>query len=427
MRLRPRLYKICLSCAAGLAALLPACGGGSGGETGGGTGGTTMVKTVAESDGATATGTGGGTGGGGGHGTLEVSLTDAPSCGFDNVYVTVSKVRVHQSSDAGEDAGDWHEITLKQPEKIDLLELTNGKLKPLGEVALPAGHYTQMRLVLEPNRPANPTANSVVVSATATEVALDTPSAVQSGLKLHHPFDIEAGAHVSLTLDFDACKSIVVKGKGKGGYALKPVISVIPTTASGSISGYVPAGFGNTIISAQQNGVIVKSTVPDAQGKFVLSPLPQSATGYAVVVTADGSVNAAITGVPVTSGGDTVLGTQTARVALMGSGMRPITGAVNPVAAQGTVRAIQSYSNGLKIEVAFRSADLNTGTYTIPVASAAPLLGTFGPLPIALTPDYAVTGRYMLEASANGYATQTVSADLGVGDVVRSFTLVPSP
>jgi hypothetical protein len=33
-------------------------------------------------------------------GTLRVSLTDAPACGFDHVYVTVEKVRVHSNAAA---------------------------------------------------------------------------------------------------------------------------------------------------------------------------------------------------------------------------------------------------------------------------------------------------------------------------------------
>ncbi len=46
-------------------------------------------------------GSSGGGGGGGATaqpGTLGVSLTDAPACGFDAVNVTVSKVRIHQTN-----------------------------------------------------------------------------------------------------------------------------------------------------------------------------------------------------------------------------------------------------------------------------------------------------------------------------------------
>ena len=41
-------------------------------------------------------------GGGGGTptGTMRLSLTDSPACGYDNVFVTVEKVRVHQSGGA---------------------------------------------------------------------------------------------------------------------------------------------------------------------------------------------------------------------------------------------------------------------------------------------------------------------------------------
>src|SRR5713101_4173113 len=56
-------------------------------------------------------------------GTLGVSMTDAPACGFDEVNVTVSKVRVHQSSTADDKAAGWTDITLNHPQKINLLTL----------------------------------------------------------------------------------------------------------------------------------------------------------------------------------------------------------------------------------------------------------------------------------------------------------------
>jgi len=48
-------------------------------------------------------------------GTLGVSLTDAPACGFDEVNITVSKVRVHQSGSADDKAAGWTDITLDPP------------------------------------------------------------------------------------------------------------------------------------------------------------------------------------------------------------------------------------------------------------------------------------------------------------------------
>ena len=113
-------------------------------------------------------------------GTLGVSLTDAPACGFEAVNVTVSKVRVHQSDNASENAAGWTDITLSPPRKINLLDLNdptqpNFALESLGETPLPAGHYTQLRLVLDRNT-GQSLANSVVLKNTTAEIALDTPS-----------------------------------------------------------------------------------------------------------------------------------------------------------------------------------------------------------------------------------------------------------
>ncbi len=107
-------------------------------------------------------------------GTLGVSVTDAPACGFDEVNVTVSKVRVHQSDNASESAAGWTDITLNPPRKINLLDLDNGALASLGETPLEAGHYTQLRLVLDRNT-GQSLANSVVLSTTPpnhTEIPL---------------------------------------------------------------------------------------------------------------------------------------------------------------------------------------------------------------------------------------------------------------
>src|SRR3990172_7656429 len=218
----------------------------------------------------------GGGGGGGvggdpapGQGTLGVSMTDAPACGFDAVNVTVIKVRTHQSSSASDTDAGWTDITLSPARKINLLDLSNGVLQSLGETPLAAGHYTQLRLVLDPNTAAGLT-NSVVPTG-GVETALVTPSAVQSGIKLINQFDVAAGERVDLLLDFDACKSVVKRGNGT--YALKPVIKVIPFVPNG-IKGFVDTALlgSDVMVTAQQNGEIKQSTAPIAiSGEFFLA------------------------------------------------------------------------------------------------------------------------------------------------------------
>src|SRR4029077_13712184 len=264
-------------------------------------------------------GCGSSSGGGGGTtaqpGTVSVSMTDAPACGFDQVNVTVSKVRAHQSDNASENAAGWTDITLNAARKINLLDLNDPDpndpsraLEFLGVTPLEAGHYTQLRLVLVPNSGGPPFANSILRSGIPGEIALDTPSAVQSGIKLIHQFTVDSGQRVDLLLDFDACKSIVHTGSDK--YKLKPVIKVIPFVLNG-IDGFVDKTLlaNNVIVSAQVNGTIVRATVPNTQtGEFFLAHLDPTncpTTCYDVVITARNSptdtccATAVITGVPV--------------------------------------------------------------------------------------------------------------------------------
>jgi hypothetical protein len=207
--------------------------------------------------------------GGSAPGSVSVSLTDGPACGLDAVNVTVSKVRIHQSDSASENAAGWTEITLNPPRKINLLDLNdpsqpNLALEHLGETPLPAGHYTQLRLVLVPNNGSLPPANSVVLSGTTNEIPLVTPSAVQSGIKLIHQFVVGSGQRVDLLLDFDACHSIVQTGNAT--YKLKPVIKVIPFVLNG-IEGFVDTALlgDNVVVSAQSTGNIVRVTRPNTR------------------------------------------------------------------------------------------------------------------------------------------------------------------
>lgn len=115
------------------------------------------------------------------------------------------------------------------PKRINLLTLTDGVLEELGQTALQPGQYTQLRLFLQPNSQSEPFNNSVLPSG-GDEESIDTPSGVESGIKLIHEFDVEEGLQVDLVLDFDACESIV--NQGNGGYLLKPVISITPINAN---------------------------------------------------------------------------------------------------------------------------------------------------------------------------------------------------
>ncbi|WP_280151001.1 DUF4382 domain-containing protein [Piscinibacter sp. XHJ-5] len=342
-----------------------------------------------------------------GTGTMRVALTDAPSCGYDAVNVTVEKVRVHKSSSAADSDGGWSEVVLSPAKRVDLLSLQNGVLSELGQTALPAGKYQQLRLVLAENSNAQPLANSVVPTG-GTETALDTPSAQQSGLKMNVDLDVNADQLLDLVLDFDACKSVVRAGNS-GHYKLKPVVRVIPRFVSG-VSGVVAAGWpaATTQVSLQQDGVVVRATAPDNTGKFMLQPVAPGT--YDLVIASPGQTTVVVTGVVVTADTVTALNAAAAAIAATASANGTAKGKVTTGATtiDASTRAVQTLSGGHTIELTAAPADSTTGDYSHTLPVAAPLVAPFVAAPgtLAFVADTAVAGKYSVQASALG-ATKT--------------------
>jgi hypothetical protein len=377
-------------------------------------------------------GGGGGGSGSAGMGTLAVSLTDAPSCGFTAVNVTVSKVRVHQSSSAGTGDGGWTDITLNPARKINLLDLTNGTLAELGQAALQAGHYTQLRLVLT----GQGTSNSIIlVSNPGVEIPLDTPSAIQSGIKLINQFDVPANQRTDLLIDFDVCKSVVLTGNNT--YRLMPVIRVIPFALNG-ITGFIDSALmanqnaSHVRVFAEQNGTVIRATAPASTGEFRLARLEPGT--YDVVIAADGRATAVITGVPVAAAPSiTSVSTVAQPITLPASSTANVSGTVTLNPANSTVvpfvAAKQSLSPAPAVTVALRPVSLLDFSYTMPLPTAAPLLGSYTTsLPIAFSAaaQGSVAGKYSVSASAEGYQTQNSALlDLSTGGKTFNATLTP--
>lgn len=271
---------------------------------------------------------------------------------------------------------------------------------------------------------------------------LDTPSAIQSGIKLIHQFDVGSGQRVDLLLDFDACKSIVQTGNGM--YKLKPVIKVIPTVLNG-INGFVDKTLPNVLISAQQGGTIIRETVLNTQtGEFFLAHLAPG--NYDVVITADNHATAVIAGVPVpdlTSITPVSTNSMPAPPITLGQDPSPktISGTVtlSPLSATDEtvfVAAKQTFGSSptvtVKSQVAVSEVDSQnnpTGNYpyTLTLPIAAPSLGQYAtPLPITLTPQSAVAKKYAIETSAAGYQTKSLNIpDITTVNTPQNFILTP--
>lgn len=350
---------------------------------------------------------GGGDPGGGiaDSGTLRVAMTDAPACGYDSVNVTVQKVRVHQSSSAADGDAGWSEIVLNPARRLDLLSLTNGVLSELGQTPLAAGKYTQLRLVLADNAATAPWANSVVPAGGA-EVPLKTPSGQQSGVKTNIDIDIAANKMADLVLDFNACRSVVRAG-ASGNYLLNPVVTVIPRFISG-VSGYVASSLANgaTTVSLQQGGAIVKATVPDSTGRFLLRPV--AAGTYTLVVTAPGDATVIVTSVVVTTDTVTAVNLPSAPVNSAASASGTVAGTVTvtpaPSSIDAAVRVLQPLTGGGTVEIVGGPVDGATGKYVHALAVAAPLVASYvaGPGLLTFSADGGAAGKYVLEARSGG-------------------------
>jgi len=259
------------------------------------------------------------------------------------------------------------------------------------------------------------------------EVPLDTPSGVQSGIKLIHPFTVEPNEFEDLVLDFDACRSIVVRGNGT--YGLKPVMRAMPGTLTG-IGGIVDLTLTGVVVSAQKDGVVVRETVPNSAGAFVLEPIDPAQSPYDVVITAPDHATAVVAAVPVETDKTTQISTSVTPISLPAAGSpatRTVSGTVMPAAASPAARALQAVGAVPVVEIAYVNADDMTGLYSLTLPVDAPVLATYAtPLPLTFAPQGGSAGQYTIEASATGYVTQTAPADVSSANVTGlDFTLVP--
>lgn len=206
----------------------------------------------------------------GGNGTLSVDLTDASTDQYQAVYVTVEAIGVHMSGDV-EDS--WE--TVGTPNKTyDLLQLVNGVRETLGIADLPAGRYTQMRLILgdTPDSSINilslahPFANYVIdLDGNAHE--LKVPSGMQTGIKIVQGFDINENSTTELVLDFDAGASVVIAGNS-GQYLLKPTIKVLNTREASIINGVVTNSSDDSLVEgALVSAQVYNAAAADAKDK----------------------------------------------------------------------------------------------------------------------------------------------------------------
>ena len=157
-------------------------------------------------------------------GTLGLSLTDAPpdAKNITGVYITINEIQCHLGN-------QW--ITCEEfegPQIYELMELTGGNSTLLGEFALPAGNYTQIRFMLDiPEMGSHPASPGCYIEfADNSTEPLFVPSGNETGYKATGRFEVSANETVTVTADFDVSEPGTVHVAGSR-YILKPTIKLI--------------------------------------------------------------------------------------------------------------------------------------------------------------------------------------------------------
>lgn len=140
---------------------------------------------------------------------VDFYMTDAPAePEYKAILIDVQRIEYSTSG------GNWVSLPIR-PVIVDILKYANGADTLLSNIRLQAGvRVEQIRLVLGPD-------NTLVLQDGSSH-ALGTPSGQTSGLKLNVHANAPLPSGYKVVIDFDATRSIVVRGNGS--YSLKPVI-----------------------------------------------------------------------------------------------------------------------------------------------------------------------------------------------------------
>jgi hypothetical protein len=158
-------------------------------------------------------------------GTLSLMITDSPYSDAMSLLVTFSEVTAHRSGAGGSDPLPFADGATGRT--CDLKRLVEAQ-ELLGVGALPAGHYTQLRLVVSSavlyfdNVSTGPACAPAITAPAGRSAMVDIPS---GEVRLNRQFEVTSTSATTVLVDFDGDKSVHEMGNGR--FRMTPVISIV--------------------------------------------------------------------------------------------------------------------------------------------------------------------------------------------------------
>lgn len=139
-----------------------------------------------------------------GTGRVSFAVTDAPTDDYTSVNVTFSRVAIHRSSGADENATTGWITIVNTTRTVDLLALhRNNTAETLGFADVDAGHYQQVRFHVD--------RVVAIQKSDGAEVVMTVPSGV---IRTSGSFEVTEGGNTTLTVEIDLDRSISCNPQG---------------------------------------------------------------------------------------------------------------------------------------------------------------------------------------------------------------------